>query len=99
VLYQQEMEHLDLPRSYRTILGPSSVLQLLTEPCAAASALRRILDHLQPGRGIRHAVRWPLPAAEQIVISRRARYVILPMAPFAGRGTIRLPARLDHRTH
>jgi ubiquinone/menaquinone biosynthesis C-methylase UbiE len=27
-LYQQRMEQLKLPRSYRTILGPSSVLQL-----------------------------------------------------------------------
>jgi len=48
-LHQQEIEHLDLPRSYRTILGPSSVLQLLTEAEGAASALRRILAHLQPG--------------------------------------------------
>ena len=45
-LYQQELEHLDLPRSYRTVLGASSVVQLLTEADAAASALRRILEHL-----------------------------------------------------
>jgi ubiquinone/menaquinone biosynthesis C-methylase UbiE len=48
-LHQQRMEHLDVPRRYRTILGASSVLQLLTEASAAASALRRILRHLQPG--------------------------------------------------
>src|SRR5215469_8815227 len=48
-LYQQRMEHLDLPRRYQTILGASSVLQLLTEAAAAAGALRRILEHLQPG--------------------------------------------------
>lgn len=47
-LYQQRMETLDLPRSYRTILGASSVLQLIPEPAAAAGALRRILGHLQP---------------------------------------------------
>lgn len=48
-LYQQQVEHLNLPRSYRTILGASSVLQLITEPAAAARALRRILSHLEPG--------------------------------------------------
>jgi SAM-dependent methyltransferase len=48
-LYQQDLEHLDLPRSYRTILGPSSVLQLLTGADAAVGVLRRILAHLQPG--------------------------------------------------
>jgi hypothetical protein len=29
-LYQQNMESLDLPRTYRTILAPSSALQRLT---------------------------------------------------------------------
>jgi SAM-dependent methyltransferase len=48
-LYQQQMERLDLPRSYRTIVGASSVLQLVTEADAAAGALRRILGHLHPG--------------------------------------------------
>ena len=48
-LYQQRMERLDLPRSYRTIVGASSVLQLVPEADAAAGALRRILSHLQPG--------------------------------------------------
>jgi ubiquinone/menaquinone biosynthesis C-methylase UbiE len=48
-LYQQRMEDLDLPRRYRTILGASSVLQLLTEAGAAEAALRRILRHLEPG--------------------------------------------------
>jgi ubiquinone/menaquinone biosynthesis C-methylase UbiE len=48
-LYQQQMERLDLPRSYRTIVGSSSVLQLVTEADAAAGALRRILGHLHPG--------------------------------------------------
>jgi ubiquinone/menaquinone biosynthesis C-methylase UbiE len=48
-LHQQQLEHLDLPRSYRTILGASSVLQLIPDPDAAAGALRRILGHLQPG--------------------------------------------------
>jgi len=48
-LYQQRMEQLKLPRSYRTILGPSSVLQLITDASTAAGALRRFRDHLQPG--------------------------------------------------
>jgi ubiquinone/menaquinone biosynthesis C-methylase UbiE len=48
-LHQQQMERLDLPGSYRTIVGASSVLQLVTEADAAAGALRRILGHLHPG--------------------------------------------------
>jgi ubiquinone/menaquinone biosynthesis C-methylase UbiE len=49
VLYEQPMERLDLPRRYRTILVPSSSFQLLTDPDAAAEALRRFHAHLEPG--------------------------------------------------
>jgi SAM-dependent methyltransferase len=49
VLYEQPMEVLALPRRYRTILVPSSSFQLLTDPTAAASALRRFCAHLEPG--------------------------------------------------
>jgi ubiquinone/menaquinone biosynthesis C-methylase UbiE len=45
----QTMETLDLPRRYRVILVPSSSFQLLTEPAAAAEALRRFYRHLEPG--------------------------------------------------
>jgi ubiquinone/menaquinone biosynthesis C-methylase UbiE len=48
-LYQQGMETLALPRTYRTILAPSSSFQLVIEPDAAAEALRRFYQHLAPG--------------------------------------------------
>jgi ubiquinone/menaquinone biosynthesis C-methylase UbiE len=48
-LYQQTMEALDLPRSYRTIIGSSSVFQLITDRDTARETLRRIFAHLQPG--------------------------------------------------
>lgn len=48
-VYLQTMETLDLPRRYRVILVPSSSFQLLTEPAAAAEALRRFYAHLEPG--------------------------------------------------
>ncbi|HEY8601083.1 MAG TPA: class I SAM-dependent methyltransferase [Thermomicrobiales bacterium] len=48
-LYQQAMEHLDLPRKYGTILVPSSSFQLLTDAEQARAAMRRFHDHLLPG--------------------------------------------------
>lgn len=48
-LYQQQMEELELPRHYRTILVPSSSFQLLTEPVLAAQAMARLYAHLLPG--------------------------------------------------
>ena len=48
-LYQQRMEELRLPRTYATILVPSSSFQLLNRPTDAEQALRRFSDHLQPG--------------------------------------------------
>ena len=49
VLYQQEMDALDLPRRYRTIVVPSSSFQLVLDRAAAAQTLRRFLGHLEPG--------------------------------------------------
>ena len=49
VLYQQEMDALDLPRRYRTIVVPSSSFQLVLDRAAAAETLRRFLGHLEPG--------------------------------------------------
>ncbi|MFC1997502.1 class I SAM-dependent methyltransferase [Chloroflexota bacterium] len=49
VLYEQYMEELDLPRRYRTILIPSSSLQLIIESRAVNQALSRIYDQLLPG--------------------------------------------------
>jgi SAM-dependent methyltransferase len=45
----QALETLDLPRRYRTLLAPSSVLQLFFEPERAANALARAFEHLRPG--------------------------------------------------
>jgi SAM-dependent methyltransferase len=51
-LYQQSMEELGLPRRYRTILVPSSSFQLVIDLNAAAVALRRFFDHLEPGGAV-----------------------------------------------
>ncbi len=48
-LFTQAMDSLDLPRRYATIFVPSSSFQLLTDPAAAALALARFHDHLEPG--------------------------------------------------
>ena len=48
-LYEQDMQALDLPRRYRTIIGSSSVLQLLADVEAAREALHRCFAHLEPG--------------------------------------------------
>ena len=48
-LYEQYLENLSLPRHYRTILVPSSTLQLIVEPAMAQQALQRIYAHLLPG--------------------------------------------------
>jgi ubiquinone/menaquinone biosynthesis C-methylase UbiE len=47
-LYQQNLEDLDLPRKYRTILIPSSSLQLIIEKEAVEKAVKRLYDHLLP---------------------------------------------------
>ncbi|HEV8338878.1 MAG TPA: methyltransferase domain-containing protein [bacterium] len=48
-LFLQQMESLDLPRRYRTIIVPSSSFQLLTDADAAVSGMRRFFEHLLPG--------------------------------------------------
>lgn len=48
-LYEQYMETLDLPRKYKTILVPSSSLQLVIEPAVARMAVERLAAHLIPG--------------------------------------------------
>ena len=48
-LYEQQMQSLDLPRRYRTIVVPSSSFLLLPEPPDAAEAMRRFYNHLLPG--------------------------------------------------
>lgn len=48
-LYQQSMEALDLPRRYRTIVAPSSVLQLVTDVDQARAVIRRLFMCLESG--------------------------------------------------
>ena len=48
-IFEQEMVALELPRRYRTILVPSSTIQLLTDRNDALGAIRRLRDHLEPG--------------------------------------------------
>jgi SAM-dependent methyltransferase len=49
VLYEQYLENLSLPRRYRTILVPSSTLQLIIEPDQVRQAVKRLYEHLLPG--------------------------------------------------
>jgi SAM-dependent methyltransferase len=46
-VYEQRMESLDLPRTYRTIIVPSSSFQLLLEPADAVAALAGSFGHLE----------------------------------------------------
>ena len=48
-LYEQPMEALALPRTYRTILVPSSSFQLLTDRAQAREAMHRLHSHVVPG--------------------------------------------------
>ena len=49
VLYQQTMQTLDLPRSYRTIFVPCGSIQLVVNRQDVFEALRRFYAHLEPG--------------------------------------------------
>jgi ubiquinone/menaquinone biosynthesis C-methylase UbiE len=48
-LYEQYMEQLALPRRYRTIIVPSSSLQLVIDPAMIDRAMQRFLAHMEPG--------------------------------------------------
>ena len=48
-VYQQEMDKLDLPRKYQTILVPSSSFQLLLDVALPQVAMDRFFQHLLPG--------------------------------------------------
>ncbi len=48
-LFQQEMDALALPRRYATLFVPSSSFQLLANLAAAARAMARFHDQLEPG--------------------------------------------------
>jgi SAM-dependent methyltransferase len=47
-LFQQEMNQPGLPRTYRTILVPSSTFTLIADADEAREAMRRFFAHLQP---------------------------------------------------
>jgi SAM-dependent methyltransferase len=47
-LHVQDMTELSLPRKYKTILVPSSSLQLLLKPGEPRQAMQRFYDHLEP---------------------------------------------------
>jgi ubiquinone/menaquinone biosynthesis C-methylase UbiE len=49
VVYQQEMDKLDLPRKYQTILVPSSSFQLLLDETLPPVAMKRFYEHLLSG--------------------------------------------------
>lgn len=48
-LHEQYLETLSLPRKYRTIIIPSSTLQLIIEPALVTQSLQRLAAHLLPG--------------------------------------------------
>jgi len=48
-LYVQNMTELHLPRKYKTILIPSSTIQLLLEPDSPGQAMQSLYDHLESG--------------------------------------------------
>lgn len=71
-LYDLTMETLNLQRRYRTIIVPSSTLQLVTDPVAAERALKRIHAHLARG-GIVAASFMPLrKAGEPLEFTRES---------------------------
>jgi ubiquinone/menaquinone biosynthesis C-methylase UbiE len=47
--YEQYLETLSLPRQYRTILIPSSTLQLVIDATMAVQSLQRLAAHVLPG--------------------------------------------------
>jgi len=68
-VFEQVMQRLDLPRTYRTIMVPSSSFQLLTDPQDAQEAMRRFFRHLEPG-GILvmpFMLLWNEPTTQRIV--------------------------------
>lgn len=69
-LYQQSMETLDLPRRYSTIIVSSSTFQLVTDPKAAAQALRHFHAHLVPGGTLVMSLMLPYSGADPGAIVR-----------------------------
>ncbi len=76
-LHHQQLEVLVLPRRYRTILGASSAIQLVTGPGGAEAAMARIVAHLEPGGAFAgsFAFEWrpgePLDTGWELLFERR----------------------------
>jgi SAM-dependent methyltransferase len=76
-LHRQQLEELALPRRYRTILGASSAIQLVTAPGGAEATMRRIVDHLEAGGAFAgsFAFEWrpgdPLDTGWELLFERR----------------------------
>ncbi len=68
-VYLQQMEELDLPRRYKTIIVPSSSFQLLTDLDKAGEAMRRFYKHLLPDGTLAmpFMVLWTKPTTEKFV--------------------------------
>jgi hypothetical protein len=73
-LYVGDMTALQLPRRYRTIIVPSSSFLHLTDPTSAHRALRRFLDHLEPGGTLAMSMRVfePEPGVENFELIAEA---------------------------
>lgn len=73
-LYEQAMEELDIPRSYRTIIVPSSSFLQITDIDDAKRALRRFWHHLELGGTLSMSMRvlQPDPAEEEFVLESEA---------------------------
>jgi len=68
-VFEQAMERLDLPRTYRMIMVPSSSFQLLIDPQDAQEAMHRFFRHLESGGVLvmPFMVLWNEPTTERIV--------------------------------
>ena len=103
-LFQQTMETLELPRTYRTIIVPSSSFQLLTDLNNAAEALGRFFRHLEPGGTLvmPFMILWEGSTTEQIV-SEDWQFIAEQIRPEDGaqvrrwtRSTFDLARQLEH---
>lgn len=65
-LYQQAMQELDLPRTYRTIFIPCGSFCLVTDRGQAFEALRRFYRHLEAGGTLIFNLFWPFADGEPL---------------------------------
>ena len=70
-LWRAEMETMKLPRSFRTIIVPSSTFQLLTSEASARRGMRRLAAHLAPGGAL--VMPFLVLAAGEVAVTERER--------------------------